>query len=293
MTSIKTTNEKMKGALAQMANASSNDVSVAIFGAKGVGKSYCARLIHDKSNRGGKPFVTIKSGANVRQFFETAGTGSLFFANFNTYSETQQGEILECINLTPPICRLITSSSESLEKISKRYPFSEVLCHKLSVIQIKIPSLRERKDDFPLLVNEISAEIANWLHKENFFFTPKAIEKLSLRNWPENIAELKCILFYILSNARSDEITDNDIPTVHSLHKNSSLNEELYRLASELIALAKDRQIYNVAAEYEKLIFPPLLEAALSAAQNKKSRAAELLGINRNTLRTKLSNLGK
>ncbi|MDR2400311.1 MAG: sigma 54-interacting transcriptional regulator [Deferribacteraceae bacterium] len=287
MTTLESANDKMKGVTAQIKKAAANDVAVAIIGAKGVGKSRCARLIHEGSARGNKPFVTLTNSRDVRASFESAGTGSIFFSNFNTYSEALHTEILEAIDLAPP-CRFISSTSESLERVAKRCVFSEALCHKLSVIQIRIPSLRERKDDFPMLVSELSDEITSRLNKETVVFSSKAIEKLSERNWPGNIAELKNILFYIICNAKTEEITERDLPTLTISKKGESLNDELYRIAAELILLAKERGVYTVAAEYEKIVFPPLLKAAISATNNNKVKAAEFLGMNRNTLKTKL-----
>jgi DNA-binding NtrC family response regulator len=286
MTSINTVNEKMKGVVAKIAKAASSDMPVAIFGAKGVGKSHCARIIHEKSVRVNKPFVTVDSGANVRKNFETAGDGTIFFSNFNTYPEEQLSEILEHININQP-CRLITSSSENLDKISKRYNLSEPLCHKLSVIQIKVPSLRERKDDLPLLIRELAAEISSVLHKEHVIFTPKAIEKLSARNWPGNVEELKKIIFFTLCNAKTSEINACDI-TAATSQNGESINEGLYRISMDLISIADNRGVYNAAEKYEEYIWPPLLKAAMDTAKGNRSKAAELLGINRNTLRIKL-----
>jgi DNA-binding NtrC family response regulator len=286
MTSINTVNEKMRGVVAKIAKAASSDIPVAIFGAKGVGKSHCARIIHEKSVRINKPFVTVDSGANVKKNFETVEDGTIFFSNFNTYPEEQQSEILEHININQP-CRLITSSSESFDKISKRYNFSEPLCHKLSVIQIKVPSLIERKDDLPLLIKELSAEISSVLNKEHVVFTPKAIEKLSARNWPGNIEELKKIIFFTLCNAKTSEINDFDI-TAAASHDGESINEGLYRVSMDLISIAGDRGVYNVADKYEEYIWPPLLRALMDTTKGNMSKAAKLLGINRNTLRIKL-----
>jgi DNA-binding NtrC family response regulator len=285
MTSINTVNEKMRGVVAKIAKAASSDMPVAIFGAKGVGKSHCARIIHEKSVRVSKPFVTVDSGANVKKNFETVEDGTIFFSNFNTYPEEQQLEILEHININQS-CRLIASSSENLEKISKRHNFSEPLCHKLSVIQIKVPSLRERKDDLPLLINELVAEISSLLHK-HVVFTPKAIAKLSARNWPGNIEELKKNIFFTLYNAKTSEINDFDI-TAAASQDGDSINKELYRVSMDIISMADGISGYKVSDEYEKLLWPPLLKAAMDTTKGNMSKAAELLGVNRNTLRIRL-----
>jgi DNA-binding NtrC family response regulator len=192
-------------------------------------------------------------------------------------------------------CRLVASSFENSDRLSKRHKFSEELYHQLSVIQIKIPSLSERKDDFPLLVKDLVAEISLLLRRNKATITETAIEKLSARNWPGNITELKNFIFFALNNAKNSEITDDDVPSIsnYSFPNGASLNDELYRISAELIGFAKDRGIYNAAAEYERLLFPPLFKAALDAAGNNKTKAAKLLGINRNTLRIKLDGFGK
>jgi DNA-binding NtrC family response regulator len=291
---IDTVNKKMKGALAQMMKAAPTDMAVTIFGAKGVGKSRCARIIHENSEREAKPFVTVSCGdRDIDSSFKSAEDGTLFFCDFNTYPEAQQSEISEYLRASASRCRLITSSAESLEKFRRRYSFSEDLYHKLSVIQIKIPSLEERKDDFPLLVKDLSAEISGWLHKKEAVFSGEVLKKLSARNWPNNIAELKNVLFFLLNNAKTLEILECDIPiiSISSSKREASLNNELYRVSADLIAFAKERGIFDVAAEYEKLLLFPLFKAALDATKNNKTKSAELLGMNRNTFRTKLKSL--
>jgi DNA-binding NtrC family response regulator len=292
MTIIDTVNKKMKGAIAQMMKAAPTNMAVTIFGAKGTGKSRCARIIHENSGREAKPFVTMnREDKNAERFFEFAGDGTLFFCDFNTYPEAQQSEISEYLRSNVCRCRLITSSAESLEKSRRRYSFSEDLYHKLSVIQIKVPSLEERKDDLPLLIKELSAEISGWLHKTEAVFSDEVLEKLSARNWPNNIAELKNVLFILLNSEKTLEILECEIPIISSSKREASLNNELYRVSADLIAFAKERGIFDVAAEYEKLLLFPLFKAALDATKNNKTKSAELLGMNRNTFRMKLKSL--
>jgi DNA-binding NtrC family response regulator len=203
-----------------------------------------------------------------------------------------QNDILNAVDSGSYDCRYIVSSSKKLEPIVKKGGVLKEFFQKLCVVQITLPSLRERKDDIELLIKEFVHQLSQT--DQPHTISKSAVKKLVSRSWPGNVSELRNSIQYAITHAKKEMITEEDLPlwanlSYYSLVSGESLSDELYKISCELMEFAKVNGKYAVLEEYKKLVLAPLIEAALVQTDHNKSDAAKLLGINRNTLRKYLN----
>ena len=273
--------------------ASKTDTAVLIMGEKGIGKNVCARRIHDSGLRNNHSFVIFDSGkkeADFNDHISKAGSGTLFIYEVAYLRLKHQKALAKA--LTPESSsgkfRLIASTSRPLEPLVKSGSFLEDLYFRLCVMQIRLPSLRERKEDIPPLIDYLSEKLSGESGKI-CRFDGDSKKKLSSRPWKGNIYELKNYIRFIADSACNDIITLKELErldaAVEEPKNGDSLNDELYNIACELLVAARQNPVYAVFEQYKKLAIPPVLRAALHVTDGNKSAAAQLLGINRITLK--------
>lgn len=222
-----------------------SDARILITGENGTGKELAAREIHRQSSHSDQPFVEVNcaaipnelieselfghekgafTGAHNKRIgkFEAANKGTLFLDEIGDMSLQAQAKVLRAIedgkiervggnSKIDVDVRIISATNKVLTKEIEDGNFREDLYHRLNVIPIIIPPLRERKEDIPLLVNHFINSICQ---KNNFplvLFTKSAISLLTKMHWSGNIRELKNIIERIIIMIPSDEITANDI----------------------------------------------------------------------------------
>jgi DNA-binding NtrC family response regulator len=273
------------------------DSTVLISGESGTGKELVARAIHRNSSRKNKPFVTVDCGSLVETLFESelfghikgsftgaiaskhgkfelANTGTLFFDEIGNISTNIQGKLLRAIqesevtkvgsNQTIKIdVRIISATNTDLVKGIKEDTFREDLFYRLAVIPINLPSLRVRKDDIPSLVNYFLNKYNQKRGKKIRSISPKAMQALINYDWPGNVRELQNTIERSVVLAKSDIIEPTDIFHFSFV----SLKNYSTTLAS---------------AEREHII------KILRECNWNKSKAADLLKIDRKTLRQKI-----
>ncbi len=220
------------------------EARVLITGENGTGKELVAHWIHQKSNRSKGPIIEVNcaaipnelieselfghvkgsfTGANKDRAgkFETANGGTIFLDDIGDMSLSAQAKVLRALqeNKISRVgsdkdikvdVRVITATNKDLQKEIKEGKFREDLYHRLAVILIKVPSLNERKDDVPLLIDYFSKDIASQHGNAQKIFLPGAIERLKEYDWTGNIRELRNVVERLIILGE-DKITVNDV----------------------------------------------------------------------------------
>lgn len=233
--------------LADITKASQTDAVTLILGETGTGKSLAAKIIHDKSRRNEKPFVTVNCGAIPASLMESeifgyengaftgaqrggkpgmielASGGTLFLDEIGELPLPMQVKLLHILDGQPiyrvggtrPIhadCRIIAATNRPLEKMVKEGTFREDLFYRLRVLCVDMPPLRERKDDIILLAWSFLRKIEKDTGQPKRLDT--GVEKLFLAYaWPGNVRELQSVIQSLATLCERDKITRNDLPS--------------------------------------------------------------------------------
>jgi len=218
------------------------NAGVLITGETGVGKELVARALHDRSKRSAKRFVGVNlaslpeslamgelfgvekgafTGADSRRIgkFEYANNGTLLLDEINSAPLSIQVGILRAIEErvitrlggnegVPVDTRIVATTNCDLLELSRRGDFREDLYHRLSVVPLAVPPLRDRLDDIPALVAHFLDESQRFYDKEVAGVAPKVLTKMKAYAWPGNIRELKNCVATLVLTAPGDEITD-------------------------------------------------------------------------------------
>jgi two-component system response regulator PilR (NtrC family) len=290
--------------------------NILITGESGTGKELVAKAIHYNSPRKEKPFVTLNCGAipetlieselfghmkgaftdaiaTKKGLFEVADEGTLFLDEISELPFLMQVKLLRVlqdrefkrVGGTEDIrvdVRIISATNKDLEEAVKEKRFREDLFYRLNVIQIRLPSLRERKEDIPLLTNHFLKKYSEELNKNISKVCPQALQILLNYEYPGNVRELQNIIERAVALESSQELTPNNL--------NSYLSE------SPLLKKgAMDIEIPNEGIDMEKMVEElerTLLLKALDKTKGIKKKAAELLHINFRSMRYRLEKYG-
>lgn len=303
--------ELMEKVLNLAGRVASSKTTVLIRGESGTGKELIARAIHYASPRKDKSFVVVNvaslsenlleselfghekgafTGAIKERIgrFEEADGGTLFIDEVGDIPLTVQVKLLRAIQfgefqrvgsnqIFHTDVRIIAATHRNLEEMIAKGKFREDLFYRLNVVEIKLPSLRERKEDIPLLVNHFIKKYASETNKSVNGIESEAIDYLMKYNFPGNVRELENIIERAVVLTRSEFITKDDLP---QLRKISELDRKL--------------DAYNLDDPYEeklKTFEKTIINEALSRTNGNKSAAARLLGITERHLRSRLERL--
>ncbi len=297
--------EKMKELLKTVDKIAASNASVLIEGESGTGKELIARRIHELSPRQQYPFIAVhcaaltetllsselfghEKGAFTGAFerkkgrFERAHHGSLFMDEIGEISKETQVKLLrvlqegefERVGSTKTIrvdVRLIAATNKTLSEEVKKGNFREDLYYRINVIYLKVPPLRERKDDIPPLVESFIRQQAIVNAKKIKGIDPKALETLMQYDWPGNIRELKNIIERMIVLSSKDILTLDQVP------------EDIRRGDPQTFAVNGLNGINRISDAEKEMI-----RNALKESQGNKSVAAQRLGISRRTLYRKI-----
>jgi two-component system response regulator HydG len=278
------------------------NMSVLIMGESGTGKEQVAKSIHKQSKRTGAPFIAVDCGAIPRELasseffghlkgsftgaindktghFEAANGGTLFLDEIGNLSYELQVQLLRALQerKIKPVgsnneiyvdIRVITATNEDLTQAVKDGEFREDLYHRLNEFSIKVPALKERKEDLMLFAEYFLDEANAELEKNVIGFTESAIEAFKKYNWPGNLRELKNMIKRAVLLTQEEMIPLKVLP--HEIATASESNPEI------AYGLFKNKN-------EEQLILD-----ALEKSGGNKSKAARLLSIDRKTLYNKL-----
>jgi two-component system response regulator AtoC len=302
---------------------SPTNISVIIEGKSGTGKEVIANMIHQRSQRNGRPFIAVDCGAipdtlveselfgyekgaftgaiiSRKGEFELADGGTLFLDEISNLPIGAQAKLLRVIQErklrrvggTKSIkidVRIIVATNINLADSVGEGKFRDDLYHRISEFIIILPLLRERKDDIPILAREFLAEANKELGKNIEGFSPEAIMKLLDYEWPGNVRELKHIIKKAVLLSEKDNIKP-EILEFDTAQKSSFIQNELsinyiQKILYEGCSLSDI--ISNINQETERKI----IKEILVEVKYNKSKAAKILGIDRNTLYSKIRKL--
>lgn len=297
----------MQGLYRLVARVMNTTMPVLITGESGTGKSLIARAIHDFSDRRGQPFV-VASGADLEGMdgpstaLARAKGGSLLFDEVGDLSDSAQGRIvrmLDALGDTAP--RIMSTSQTDLMHGLENGTFRQDLFYRLGGVTINVPSLRERVDDIPLLADHFLARIEREGAPVRSMSAP-ALDMIRTYSWPGNVRQLENAVRRLVFTATGEEITGPEVesllgsqPAMEKLNTmgdgdklSASVGKHLRRYFDLHGGELPPSGLYNrILREIEA----PLIEIALDATAGNQAKCADLLGINRNTLRKKITEL--
>jgi two-component system nitrogen regulation response regulator GlnG len=302
------------------------DVSVLITGESGTGKEMVARAIHAASLRAEGPFVAINTAAIPRELLESelfghergAFTGAVA-ARTGRFREAHQGtlfldeigdmpvdlqakllRVLQSGEVTPVGAsaseqvdvRILAATHRDLDADVREGRFREDLLYRLRVVPIRIPPLRERRDDIALLAEHFVSRYAEDLGTGRRYLTPATLAHLEAHDWPGNVRELENSIKRALVLSSGEVLTPEDFAFLVAAPAAGSGDDLLLGLIEHEVAAALDSGKNDVYRSILERVEKPLLEAVLAHTDGNQIRAAAILGINRNTLRKKIVELG-
>jgi two-component system nitrogen regulation response regulator GlnG len=305
------------------------DVTVLLGGESGTGKELVARAIHHYSRRAGRPFVAVScaaipgtllesemfghergafTDAKERRLgrFELAHGGTLYLDEIGDMPLELQTKLLralqertierlgghESIRID---VRVLAATNRDLEALMREGKFREDLFYRLNVVTLNLPPLRERRRDIPLLVEHFLAKYATELGECGV--APDALDRLVGHDWPGNVRELENVVQRAMVMATSGVVLPEHLPigpvsAAASVAVDASLEEIIERKLIECVRGLRDHAGANLYDLMIGLVEKPLLRAVLRETGGNQVRAAQILGINRNTLRKKLTEHG-
>ncbi len=293
----------MKAIFEKILKVAKTDSTVLISGESGTGKELVARAVHTNSNRNNNEFLAIDCSSLVETlleselfghvkgsftgaaqtkhgFFELANHGTFFFDEVGNLSLNIQAKLLRIIQEREFMkvgghkkikldIRIISASNQSLEKSVKAGEFRQDLFYRLSVVPIRLPPLRKRKEDVPLLITHFLDKFCKKIKKPVPEISREALEILKEYSWPGNVRELEHTIERILILEDTDVICARDLPSFISQRQG-----EFQMFSEEPFSLAELEKKY--------------IRFVLRRTKGKKTKAAEILGINRKTLGLKI-----
>ena len=306
-----------------------SDVSVLLRGESGTGKEVVARALHHYSRRAGRPFVGISAAAIPVTLLESelfghekgaftdakdrrlgklelAHGGTVFFDEIGDMPAELQVKLLRALQersfervggheLIRMDVRVLAATHRDLEGMMREGRFREDLFYRLNVVMLSLPSLRERRGDIPLLVEHMLAKYAESLGER--VIAADALDRLVGYAWPGNVRELENVIQRAMVMASAGVILPEHLPigpvsAAAVVGTDASLEEIIEKKMHECVRGLRGHTSANLHGLMVGLVEKPLLRAVMRETKGNQVRAAQLLGINRNTLRKKLKEHG-
>lgn len=277
---------------------------VLITGESGTGKDVAARLIHSRSPRSDKPYIAINCAAVPKDvfenelfgheqgaftgaiskkmgYFEMANHGTLFLDEIAEMAPETQAKLLRVIEnksfrrlggkeeLYVDV-RMLAATNKKIDDAVNRGEMRKDLYYRFSVIEIHLPPLRERKEDISILVEFFLSSLCKQQKKNPKKFSDAAFNMMHRYNWPGNVRELKNVIERLVIMCPEDIITPNYLP----------MNIADSRLHEDTINITVGTSLKNAERE--------IILRTLTAVDNNKSKAANLLGVSRKALYNKI-----
>jgi len=278
--------------------------TVLIIGESGTGKELVARAIHDKSPRADKPFVAVNCAAlpesileselfghergsftgataTKRGLFEEANGGTLFLDEIGEISPKMQVQLLRVLQegeirrigaseTVKVDVRVVAATNRDLKQELQAGRFREDLFFRLQVVTVRVPPLRERKADIPLLVRHLLVRHGARLGRPIPRVAPDVLEQLSAYDFPGNVRELSHVVERAMLLAREGVITKSDLPPEITKAHDTSVAQDQGAIVADWPTLAVLERRY--------------IDRVLSRTGGNKTRAADILGVDRRTL---------
>ena len=304
-------------------------LSVLIIGETGTGKELVARALHRHSPRSSRPFVALNTAAIPAELleselfgheagaftgaarrhigrFEQADGGTLFLDEIGDMPLSLQTRLLRVLaegeffriggrELISVDVRVIAATHQNLDQAAAEGRFRADLLHRLDVVRLSLPPLRERREDVATLAQRFLADAARRIDAAPKRFSPTTLDVLRRHDWPGNVRELENLCWRLVALAPGDFIMPSDLPpnvqrgnteaVPAAAGSSDTWEQSLRQWADAELAAGRD-SLHPHAAERLQQI---LLDAALAATGGRKQEAARRLGLGRNTLTRKLA----
>ena len=315
----------MQGVFRAIGRLSKSSISVLITGESGTGKELVAAALHEHSPRAEKPFIAINTAAIPKELleselcvhekgaftgahalrkgrFEQANQGTLFLDEIGDMSADLQTRLLRVladgkfyrVGGHVPVdvdVRVVAATHQDLEERVRQGLFREDLFHRLNVIRVQIPPLRDRSTDIPLLLTHFLQKAAEDLQTERKVLLPEVQEFLQTLPWPGNVRQLENVSRWMTVMASGREITMDDLPPelmdTEEVKPSGDWRALLSQEIQQRLVSGETRILDELTPEFERLA----LEVALQQTAGRKKEAADLLGWGRNTLTRKLKDI--
>ena len=303
---------------------SQSHATVMITGESGTGKELVARALHRHSPRAGKPFIAINTAAIPRELleselfghergaftgaqaqrrgrFEQAEGGTFFLDEIGDMPQELQTRLLRVLSDGhyyrvgghQPIkanVRVIAATHQDLDARVKQGLFRDDLFHRLNVIRLRLPSLRERREDIPLLSRHFLARSARELGVEAKRLSESTLKYLTVQDFPGNVRQLENLCHWLTVMAPSTSIEVKDLPPElrsEALPQATSWVAALEREVETLLNRGDSAVMDELTRQFEKA----LIVKALAHTGGRRIEASQLLGLGRNTLTRKIQEL--
>ncbi|MBW2423145.1 MAG: sigma-54-dependent Fis family transcriptional regulator [Deltaproteobacteria bacterium] len=304
------------------------NVPVLITGESGTGKELVARALHAASPRAEGPFIAVNAAAIPRELLESelfghergaftgatssragrfreAAGGTLFLDEIGDMPVELQAKLLRVLQSgeVMPVggrepehvdVRIVAATHRDLDDAVRKGEFREDLLYRLRVVPMSIPALRERPEDVRTLAHHFVERYAPELAEGPVTLPDRTIQRLERHDWPGNVRELENAIKRALVLATDDLLAPEEFDFLTRSSEPATTHTSL----EELVIQEVDRlfehsgEITDVYHRIQQRVERPLIEAVLERTQGNQIRAAALLGINRNTLRKKITELG-
>ncbi|MFZ1617302.1 MAG: sigma-54 dependent transcriptional regulator [Flavobacteriales bacterium] len=283
-----------------------NNATILVSGESGTGKEVVARAVHYNSDRSTAPFLAVNCGAipdqlleselfghtkgaftgattNRAGFFQAADGGTLFLDEIGNATAAVQAKLLRAVQEKEITMlggtkaqrvnvRLISASNADLNEMVRTGTFREDLFYRLNLINIHLPPLRERTEDIPLLINHFNAKYSKDMGKKPLRIPARVMDALEAYLWPGNVRELENFIHRLVI-MKDNAVAMEDLPETMKM-----ANPE--RSGGHPHGDDRMRTLAEVEKEH--------IQRVLESARQNKTKAAEILGIDRKTLREKL-----
>jgi two-component system, NtrC family, nitrogen regulation response regulator GlnG len=303
-----------------------SQATVLINGESGTGKELVARALHRHSPRATKPFIAINTAAIPKDLleselfghergaftgaqsmrrgrFEQAEGGTLFLDEIGDMPPDLQTRLLRVLSDShfyrvgghQPIkanVRIIAATHQDLEQRVKNGLFREDLFHRLNVIRIRLPALRERREDIPLLAKYFMGKSAKELGVEAKRLTDPAVKYLMGHDFPGNVRQLENLCHWLTVMAPGVNIDIHDLPPEFREDQGGLSGESWVSALEKEAESALNRGEQNIMHEMTRQFERALILKALAHTGGRRIEASHLLGMGRNTLTRKIQELG-
>lgn len=298
-------------------------LSVLITGETGTGKELVARALHRESPRANRPFVALNTaaipaelleselfgheagsftGAHKKQIgrFEQADGGILFLDEIGDMPAALQTRLLRVLaegeffrvggrELIKVDVRVIAATHQHLEALVREGKFRADLLHRLDVVRLQLPPLRDRKTDVPTLAQRFLEQAAKQLNAPVKRFKPEALVRMEQHDWPGNVRELENLCWRLAALAPGESISLKDLKSCLRSNELTVAPQNIWQQAlARSTQQLLSRNEHNIHAQLREQFDKILLETALDFTDGHRQHAAEKLGLGRNTLTRKL-----
>lgn len=285
-----------------------SELPVLIEGERGTGRERVARLLHQIGPRRHRHFVSVdpdedESRERVEDHLARADGGTLLVKEIAHVGRGPQRRLLRAIKRVSggrreADCldvRLVAATGDDLQTAVDEELFEAELYERLGAQRIVLPPLRRRFEDIPVLAHHFGQSEARELGVDRLSFSPRAIAKLQAYSWPGNVAELRYVVRRLCLRRRHGTVEMGEVeavlpPMIERVPVEQLSFEEMVR--AKILALMQKMEGYPIEDLYNEVIGRverPLIEVVLERTCNNQLKAAEILGLNRNTLRKKIA----